>query len=138
LFRTASRVRKNDLFIFALEFYASAAQVDANPGYREQVFSEALWRWRRHSRFTEHQKRKIASPLPRKKGEKPIVHSKGNLSFKRRGILLEIKELVGSASHHAAKPKRLGEHLFKTTHNCIPGFIRDSDRQPGLVAHIIV
>src|SRR5437016_9956833 len=60
------------------------------------------------------------------------------LSFKRRGISLEIQELVRPAPHHTAKPKRLCEHLLKTAHNCVPGFICDLDRQPGLVSHIIV
>src|SRR5438093_10833770 len=60
------------------------------------------------------------------------------LSFKRRGIPLKIQEMVRPAPHHAAKPKWLSERLLKTAHNRIPGFIRDPDRQPGLVPHIIV
>src|SRR6266850_193881 len=81
----------------------------------------------------------LAGPHPqpfsqREKGEDAI----GNLGFKRRGISLEIKELVRPAPHHAAKPKRLSEHLLKTTHNCVPGFIRNPHWQPGLFPHISV
>src|SRR2546429_1938164 len=62
---------------------------------------------------------------------------KANLSLNRRSILLEIKEL-GATPHHPPKPKRLTEHLLQSTHNCIPGFIRNPDRQPGLRSHISV
>src|SRR5229473_3599302 len=59
-------------------------------------------------------------------------------SFKRRDISLEIKELVRSTAHHAAKPKRFSEHLFEPAHDCISGFISDTGRQPGLVPYIII
>src|SRR6266446_7997492 len=93
-----------------------------------------------NSPFTEAQKKKIASllsqalipsPSPKKeKGEK--------LSFQRRGISLKIKELVRSAPHHPGKREWLSEHLFKTMHNCIPGFIRNPNWQPGLIPHISI
>src|SRR5229473_8720872 len=60
------------------------------------------------------------------------------LSFKRRDISLEVKELVRSTAHHAAKPKRLREHLLEPAHDCISGFISDTRRQPGLVPYIII